>query len=76
MLYGLGVFLANFSANKLWWLYLSYGRIGGVGIGFGYIAPIAAPVKWFPDCRGLITGIVVGGFGAGALITERRWLNG
>lgn len=70
------MFLANFSANKLWWLYLSYGRIGGVGIGFGYIAPIAVPVKWFPDRRGLITGIVVGGFGAGALITERRWLNG
>src|SRR5579863_5133143 len=36
-LYGLGVFLASFSANKLWWLYLSYGLIGGTGLGFGYI---------------------------------------
>jgi OFA family oxalate/formate antiporter-like MFS transporter len=68
-LYGLGVFLASFSANKLWWLYLSYGVIGGIGLGFGYIVPGAVLVKWFPDRRGLITGIAVGGFGAGALIT-------
>src|SRR5438132_9236821 len=68
-LYGLGVFLASFSAHKLWWLYLSYGLIGGFGLGFGYIVPVAVLVKWFPDRRGLITGIAVGGFGAGALIT-------
>ncbi len=69
VLYGLGVFLASFSANKLWWLYLSYGFIGGLGLGLGYIVPVAVLVKWFPDRRGLITGIAVGGFGAGALIT-------
>jgi OFA family oxalate/formate antiporter-like MFS transporter len=69
VLYGLGVFLASFSAHKLWWLYLSYGLIGGVGLGLGYIVPVAVLVKWFPDRRGLITGIAVGGFGAGALIT-------
>jgi OFA family oxalate/formate antiporter-like MFS transporter len=68
-LYGLGVFLASFSANKLWWLYLSYGVVGGTGVGFSYIVPIAVLVKWFPDKRGLITGIAVGGFGAGALVT-------
>ena len=68
-LYGLGVFLASFSANKLWWLYLSYGVIGGIGVGFSYIVPVAVLVKWFPDRRGLITGIAVGGFGAGALVT-------
>ena len=67
-LYGLGVFLASFSHN-LWWLYLSYGVIGGIGLGLGYIVPVAVLVKWFPDRRGLITGIAVGGFGAGALIT-------
>jgi OFA family oxalate/formate antiporter-like MFS transporter len=67
-LYGLGVFLASFSHN-LWWLYLSYGLIGGIGLGLGYIVPVAVLVKWFPDRRGLITGIAVGGFGAGALIT-------
>jgi OFA family oxalate/formate antiporter-like MFS transporter len=67
-LYGLGVFLASFTTN-LSWLYLSYGVIGGIGLGLGYIVPVAVLVKWFPDRRGLITGIAVGGFGAGALIT-------
>jgi OFA family oxalate/formate antiporter-like MFS transporter len=68
-LYGLGVFLASFSADRLWWLYLSYGLIGGIGLGFSYIVPVAVLVKWFPDRRGLITGVAVGGFGAGALVT-------
>ena len=69
VLYGVGVFLASFSDHGLWWLYLSYGVIGGIGLGFAYIVPVAVLVKWFPDRRGLITGIAVGGFGAGALIT-------
>src|ERR1700757_5394406 len=69
ILYGIGVFLASFSANKLWWLYLSYGVIGGTGLGMGYIVPITVLVKWFPDRRGLITGIAVAGFGAGSLIS-------
>jgi len=68
-LYGAGVFLASFSANHLLWLYFSYGLIGGIGLGLGYIVPIAVLLKWFPDKRGLITGIAVGGFGAGALVT-------
>jgi len=68
-LYGLGVFLASFSDHKLWWLYLSYGVIGGIVLGFSYIVPVAVLVKWFPDRRGLITGVAVGGFGAGALVT-------
>jgi MFS transporter, OFA family, oxalate/formate antiporter len=68
VLYGLGVFLAGFTTS-LWWLYLTYGFIGGIGLGFGYIVPVSVLVKWFPDRRGLITGIAVGGFGAGALVT-------
>jgi len=68
VLYGVGVFLASFT-DSLWWLYLTYGVIGGIGLGFGYIVPVAVLVKWFPDRRGLITGIAVGGFGAGALVT-------
>jgi OFA family oxalate/formate antiporter-like MFS transporter len=48
---------------------LSYGLIGGIGLGFGYIVPIAVLVKWFPDRRGLITGIAVAGFVGGALVT-------
>src|SRR5262249_9115813 len=69
LFYSVGVFLTSFSAHKLWWLYLSYGFIGGIGLGLGYIVPVATLVKWFADRRGLITGIAVGGFGAGALIT-------
>lgn len=69
LLYGLGVFLASFSDHKLWWLYLTYGVIGGTGLGLGYIVPISVLVKWFPERRGLLTGIAVGGFGAGALVT-------
>jgi MFS family permease len=69
VLYGLGVFLASFAGGRLWWLYCSYGVIAGVGLGLGYIVPVATLVKWFPDKRGLITGLAVAGFGAGALIT-------
>jgi MFS transporter, OFA family, oxalate/formate antiporter len=68
LLWGSGVFLASLSAHKLWLLYLSYGVIGGLGLGLGYIVPVAVLVKWFPERRGLITGIAVAGFGAGALI--------
>jgi OFA family oxalate/formate antiporter-like MFS transporter len=69
LLYGAGVFLASLCGGKLWLLYLTYGVIGGVGLGLTYIVPVAVLVKWFPDRRGLITGIAVGGFGAGALVT-------
>jgi len=69
VLYGLGVFLARYSDHGLWVLYLTYGVIGGVGIGLGYIVPISTLVKWFPDRRGLITGLAVAGFGVGALLT-------
>lgn len=68
-LWGSGVFLASFSANRLWWLYLTYGAIGGTGLGMGYIVPVAVLVKWFPERRGLIAGIAVCGFGAGSLIS-------
>ena len=67
--YGVGVSLAYFSSHGLWWLYLTYGLLGGIGLGLGYIVPVATLVKWFPDKRGMITGIAVAGFGAGALIT-------
>src|ERR1019366_5968058 len=66
---GGGRFLTSFTDHRLWWLYMTYGVIGGSGLGLGYIVPIAVLVKWFPDHRGLITGIAVAGFGAGALIS-------
>jgi MFS transporter, OFA family, oxalate/formate antiporter len=68
MLYGLGVLLASFT-ERIEWLYVTYGLIGGMGLGLGYIVPVTVLLKWFPDRRGLITGIAVGGFGAGALVT-------
>ena len=67
--YGLGWVLAGQAGGNLLLLTLSYGVLGGVGLGLGYIVPLATLIKWFPDKRGLITGITVAGFGAGALIT-------
>ncbi len=69
IVYGIGVIGASLGARNLPVLYLFYGVIGGLGLGLGYIVPVATLVKWFPDRRGLITGLAVGGFGAGALIT-------
>jgi OFA family oxalate/formate antiporter-like MFS transporter len=68
VLYGLGTALAG-TSHSLTMLYLTYGVLGGVGLGLGYIVPIATLVRWFPDKRGMITGLAVAGFGAGALIT-------
>ncbi len=62
-----GLFLAS-RADTLFQLYLFYGIIGGAGIGTAYVAPLAASVKWFPEKRGLISGIAVAGFGGGGLI--------
>lgn len=67
--YGVGVILAGFSAPNLIILYLTYGIIGGIGLGLGYIVALAMLIKWFPDRRGFITGLAVAGFGGGALIT-------
>ena len=53
--------------TRPWALYLTYGILGGAGIGFAYVCPIAAAVKWYPEKKGLITGLAVAGFGAGAL---------
>src|SRR6266498_2308162 len=67
--YGLGLVLAGQAGGHLWLLYLTYGVLGGIGLGLSYIVPVATLIKWFPDKRGMITGLAVAGFGAGALIT-------
>src|SRR5918997_2513237 len=71
VLYSIGIMLASLvsSSDQLWLLVLTYGVLGGIGLGAAYITPIAMLAKWFPDKRGLITGIAVAGFGVGALIT-------
>ncbi|HPC47610.1 MAG TPA: MFS transporter, partial [Deltaproteobacteria bacterium] len=65
ILYGLGTILAGYADHigSLWLLYLGYGVIAAIGNGFGYITPIATLVRWFPDKRGLVTGLAVMGFG-------------
>lgn len=72
VIYAIGVILASFAHDRsqLWLLVLGYGVIGGFGLGLAYIVPIAMLQKWFPDKRGLITGLAVGGFGFGAVLTS------
>ncbi|HHV22924.1 MAG TPA: OFA family MFS transporter [Propionibacterium sp.] len=72
VIYAAGIMIASLarSADDLWLLILGYGVIGGIGLGVAYIVPIALLQQWFPDKRGLITGIAVGGFGFGAVITS------
>lgn len=71
--YGAGLVLAGvaISLQQLWLFYLGYGVVAGVGLGLGYICPVATLVKWFPDRRGLATGLAVMGFGLGALFASR-----
>ncbi|WP_413362935.1 OFA family MFS transporter [Lysinibacillus sp. 3P01SB] len=63
---GAGVAIAMDSVVLYW---CTYGLLSGLGMGIGYIAPVSTLVKWFPDRRGLATGMAVLGFGAGSLIT-------
>lgn len=69
---GIGLILSRFTeffqspTAALIWLTLTFSVIGGIGIGTAYVCPVATCVKWFPDKRGLITGLAVAGFGAGA----------
>ena len=71
VLFGLGQAGSGFaiSMDSLTGFLLSYGLLSGLGLGIGYIAPVSTLVKWFPDKRGLATGMAVLGFGTGALIT-------
>jgi OFA family oxalate/formate antiporter-like MFS transporter len=68
MVLGAGYALASISTESIALMYISFGVIGGIGLGFGYVCPLAAGVKWFPDKKGLVSGIAVAGFGAGAFI--------
>ncbi|MFH1653284.1 MAG: OFA family MFS transporter [Pseudomonadota bacterium] len=66
---GLGYILAGLiGGTNFWTLFFLIGIVGGAGIGLGYVCPIAACVKWFPDLKGFVTGLAVAGFGAGAFI--------
>ncbi|HQK27418.1 MAG TPA: MFS transporter, partial [Smithellaceae bacterium] len=68
ILFGLGTLLAGYAdqIGNIVLLYLGFGVIAALGNGFGYVTPIATLIRWFPDKRGLVTGLAVMGFGAGA----------
>ncbi len=55
-------------SHQLWLIYFGYGVIGGIGLGIGYISPVSALIRWFPDRPGLATGMAIMGFGGGAMI--------
>ena len=67
-----GMVLSSFTTS-LMWFYVSYGIVGGLGLGLAYVTPIATCVKWFPDKKGLITGLAVFGFGAGSIVFSPLW---
>ena len=57
--------------HQLWLIYLGYGVIGGCGLGLGYVSPVATLIRWFPDRRGMATGMAIMGFGGGAFFGAR-----
>jgi OFA family oxalate/formate antiporter-like MFS transporter len=66
---GLGYLLAGFFAGTSFWpLVILIGLVGGAGIGLAYVVPIAVGMRWFPDKKGMITGLAVAGFGFGAML--------
>ncbi|MBU2358087.1 MAG: OFA family MFS transporter [Alphaproteobacteria bacterium] len=77
-LWGGGFIIGSFgiSAHQLWLVYLGYGVLGGCGLGLGYVSPVSTLIRWFPDRRGLATGMAIMGFGGGAMIAApvQGWL--
>ena len=72
-LYAFGYIISYFALQNesLWLLYFGYGIVGGIGLGLAYVTPVATVSKWFPDKQGLVTGMVVMGFGLGALLMSK-----
>lgn len=64
------------ATHQLWLIYLGYGVLGGMGLGLGYVSPVSTLTRWFPDKRGMATGMAIMGFGGGAMIGAPliRWL--
>ena len=79
LLLGGGYVIGGFFGDSFWIQLLSIGIVGGAGIGLAYVVPISVCVKWFPDKKGLITGLAVAGFGFGATIWVKlagSWFGG
>ncbi|MCB2105813.1 MAG: OFA family MFS transporter, partial [Rhodobacteraceae bacterium] len=77
-LWGGGFIIGSFgiSSHQLWLIYLGYGVLGGCGLGLGYVSPVSTLIRWFPDRRGMATGMAIMGFGGGAMIAApvKGWL--
>lgn len=65
---GLLISAIGVKTHQLWLMWLGSGVIGGVGLGLGYISPVSTLIKWFPDKRGMATGMAIMGFGGGAMV--------
>jgi MFS family permease len=65
---GLVISAVGVMTHQLWLMWLGSGVIGGIGLGLGYISPVSTLIKWFPDRRGMATGMAIMGFGGGAMI--------
>jgi len=65
---GIAIGAIGVSLHQLWLIWAGTGVIGGIGLGLGYISPVSTLIKWFPDRRGMATGMAIMGFGGGALI--------
>jgi MFS family permease len=65
---GMAISAYGVSVHQLWIMWLGSGVIGGIGLGLGYISPVSTLIKWFPDRRGMATGMAIMGFGGGAMI--------
>ena len=65
---GIAVAAVGVMTHQLWIMWLGAGVIGGIGLGLGYISPVSTLIKWFPDRRGMATGMAIMGFGGGAMI--------
>jgi MFS family permease len=65
---GMAISAVGVYTHQLWLMWLGSGVIGGIGLGLGYISPVSTLIKWFPDRRGMATGMAIMGFGGGAMI--------
>ncbi|MBP6018456.1 MAG: OFA family MFS transporter [Burkholderiaceae bacterium] len=67
---GFMVAAVGVAMHQIWLVYLGYGVLGGIGLGIGYVSPVSTLIKWFPDKRGMATGMAIMGFGGGAFIAS------
>ena len=67
ILWGGGFIVGSFGilTHQLWMVYFGYGVLGGCGLGLGYVSPVSTLIRWFPDRRGMATGMAIMGFGGG-----------